>query len=184
MSNQLSYLTKCVDAINVLRNDVAEGQIAFYQIEQLPSGTLPPSLADKCTSAVVGVSGNGTSSYIAVLPQRVDVEKKTGMKVYDSDPIIFATKVGEAETFPTGVFVHHSDYPGRTEPIAGYETHSYKQTVADLKASLITGSAPLSGSDPRYLAAISHGIAHFEQALGKDFSGWSPTATTEERPDI
>lgn len=184
MSNQLSYVTKCVEAINVLRKDVAEGQIAFYQIEQLPSGTLPPSLADKCTSAVVGVSGNGTSSYVAVLPQRVDVEKKSGMKVYDSDPIIFAAKAGEAESFPTGVFVHHSDYPGRTEPITGYETYTYKQTITDLKASLITGSAPLSGADPRYLAAISHGIAHFEKSLGKDFSGWAAKAETPERPDI
>jgi hypothetical protein len=184
MSNQASYLTKCIDAINVLRKDVAEGQIAFYHLDQLPSGTLPPSLADKCSSAVVAVSGNGTSSYVAVLPQRVDIEKNTGLKVYDSDPIIFASKAGEPATFPTGVFVHHSDYPGRTEPIAGFETSSYGQTIAALKTELITGQQPLSGAHPKYLAAISHGIAHFDQNLGQQFSAWSLKTETGERPDI
>ena len=184
MSNQPSYLTKCIDAINVLRKDVAEGQLAFYQIEQLPSGTLPPSLAEKCTSAVVGVSGNGTSSYVAILPQRVDVEKKTGMKVYDSDPIIFAARAGEPESFPTGAFVRHSDYAGRTDPITGYDSCSYGQTITTLKANLITGQQPLSGAQPKYLAAISHGIAHFEQDLGKQFEEWAARQKSSERPDI
>ena len=184
MSNQLSYLTKCTDAVNLLRKDVAEGQIAFYKIEQLPSGTLPPSLADKCSSAVVAVSGNGTSSYIAILPQRVDVDKKSGTKVFDSDPIIFASKTGDSETYPTGAFVHHSSYPGRTNPIPGFETCSFEQTIATLKADLITGQQPLSGAHPQYLAAISHGISYFDQSLGQGFSEWSLKTKESERHDV
>lgn len=184
MSNDLSYMTKCLEAVKLLRHDVAEGQIAFYQIEQLPPDTLPATLAAKCTSAVVAVSGDGTSSYLAILPQRVDVEKKTGMKVYDSDPIIFAARAGEAESFPTGAFVRHSDYTGRTDPITGYDSCSYGQTITTLKANLITGQQPLSGAQPKYLAAISHGIAHFEQDLGKQFEEWAAKQKSSERPDI
>ena len=167
-----------------MRKEVAEGQIAFYQIDQLPSGTLPPSLAVKCTSAVVAVSGNNTSSYIAILPQRVDVDKESGAKVYDSDPIIFAAKAGAAETFPTGVFVHHSNYSGRTSPIAGFDSCSYEQTIATLKAALITGKQPLSGAQPSCLAAISHGIQEFDRHLKKSFSEWSSKVEITERPDL
>lgn len=182
MSNQLSYMTKCIESVELLRKDVADGQLAFYQVDKLPPGLLPQSLADKCTSAVVAVSGNGTSSYVAIIPERLDVVNN--VKVHDNDPIIYAANTVAGETFPTGAFIHHSNYPGRTAPVSGYETCSYQQTINAIKADLITGLQPLSSSDPKYIAAISHGIYQFNQYLGNAFEEWSVKKATTERPDF
>jgi hypothetical protein len=182
MSNKLSYMTKCIESVEILRKDVAEGQLAFYQVDKLPPGLLPQSLADKCTSAVVAVSGNGTSSYVAIIPERLDVVNN--VKVHDNDPIIYAANPNAGQTFPTGAFVHHSNYPGRTEPVTGYETCSYKQTITAIKADLITGLQPLGAAEPKYIAAISHGIDQFKQHLGQAFEEWSAKKVVAERPDI
>ena len=184
MVNQPSYFTECAGAINALRQDVQNGEIAIYEIEQLPSGTLPPSLGAKCSSAAVAVSGSGSALYLAILPFRIDEEKRTATKVIDADPIIFAARIGAIDSYPTGVFIHHSDYTGRTTPISGYETCSYAQTVAALKGTLTTGIQTLSASNPVYLAAISHGIAHFDRLLGHPLNEWSSKAETTIRPGV
>ena len=183
MPNQPSYFSECEGAINALRQDVKNGEIAIYEIEQLPSGTLPASLAAKCSSAAVAVSGSGSAFYLAILPFRIDEDKKTATKVIDADPIIFAARSGAVDSYPTGVFIHHSDYSGRTTPISGYETCSCGQTVAFLKDTLITGIQPLGQSNPIYLEAIAHGIGHFDKLLGQSFEEWSAKTGTDVRPD-
>lgn len=184
MKNQPSYITGCIDAINQLRTDLSDGYFTVYEIEQLPSGILPESLTKKCCSAMVGLSGNGVSQYLAIIPQRVDEKKSTSAKVFDSDPIIFATISGANPTFPTGIFVHHSSYDGRTQPISGFDEYTCEQTVSVLRANLTTGVQPLSSTANNYVTAFAHGINQFTNRLGLEFSEWSSGVKPAPTEDI
>lgn len=172
MSKKIEYLTGCLSAAEHLRVDAESGKLLIYDIPSFPTGIIPAGYLDQCASVAVAVTCSANFDYLVAMPIRPDKQKSGSVKDIDIDPVIFCFKRDDLDCYPTGVALHHQNFPGRTTAIGGYEKFTVDQTVQDLRAKLITGYYPLSTSAEYYSSAISHSVAKLNALAGQNIATW------------
>lgn len=147
--------------------DVGPDAVRFYSIATFASDVTPSvyprSYLEKCTRAVVAVSGSAVEGkeWMVVCPYRVDRDRRNSQMMFDIDPLVMTLDADSHEPSPVAVIGYHQDFFGRTSPIAGCTFSDIRTTVSQLRVAVTTGLTPLDLSPAEVQGALGHMAGYF-----------------------
>jgi hypothetical protein len=147
--------------------DVGSNAVRFYDIPTFASDVTPSvypfSYLEKCTRAVVAVSGSAVEGqeWMVVCPYRVDRDRRNSQMVFDIDPLIMTLDGDSLDPSPVAVIGYHQNFVGRTSPISGCAFSDVRTTVSQLRVAVTIGRTPLDFSPAEVQGALGHMAGYF-----------------------